>query len=140
MASRYCETDLLSSFAWSQFGGVPEGWARVQAICDYVHGRLKFSYPDARETRTAAQAMEERIGVCRDFAHLAIALCRAMNVPARFCNGYLGDIGVPPIPRRWTSTPGSRPISAAAGTRSTPGTISRGSDGSSFRGDATPRT
>ena len=98
MASRYCETDLLSSFAWSQFGGVPEGWARVQAICDYVHGRLKFSYPDARETRTAAQAMEERIGVCRDFAHLAIALCRCMNIPARFCNGYLGDIGVPPDP------------------------------------------
>ena len=98
MASRYCETDLLSSFAWSQFGGIPEGWARVQAICDYVHGRLRFSYPDARETRTAAQAMEERIGVCRDFAHLAIALCRCMNIPARFCNGYLGDIGVPPDP------------------------------------------
>ena len=96
MASRYCETDLLSSFAWSQFGGIPEGWARVQAICDYVHGRLRFSYPEARETRTAAQAMEERIGVCRDFTHLAIALCRCMNIPARFCNGYLGDIGVPP--------------------------------------------
>jgi transglutaminase-like putative cysteine protease len=98
MASRYCETDLVSAFAWSQFGGVPDGWARVQAICDYVNGRLKFSYPDARETRTAAQAMEEGIGVCRDFAHLAIAHCRSMNIPARFCNGYLGDIGVPPDP------------------------------------------
>jgi transglutaminase-like putative cysteine protease len=98
MASRYCETDLLSSFAWSQFGGFAEGWARVQAICDYVNSRLRFSYPDARETRTATQAMEEGTGVCRDFTHLAIALCRCMNIPARFCNGYLGDIGVPPDP------------------------------------------
>jgi transglutaminase-like putative cysteine protease len=98
MASRYCENDLLSPFAWSRFGQISGGWARVQAICDFVHDRLKFSYPDARETRTAAQAMEERIGVCRDFTHLAITLCRCMNIPARFCNGYLGDIGVPPDP------------------------------------------
>jgi transglutaminase-like putative cysteine protease len=98
MASRYCENDLLSNFAWAQFGGITGGWARVQAICDFVHGRLRFSYPEARETRTAAQAMEERSGVCRDFTHLAITLCRCMNIPARFCNGYLGDIGVPPDP------------------------------------------
>ncbi len=98
MASRYCEVDLLTSLAWSQFGGIVGGWARVQAICDYVHNRLTFSYPNARETRTAAQAREERSGVCRDFAHLAITLCRAMNIPARFCNGYLGDIGVPVDP------------------------------------------
>jgi transglutaminase-like putative cysteine protease len=97
-ASRYCETDLLSNFAWRQFGSVAGGWAKVQAICDYVHDRLNFSYPNARETRTAAQAMEERSGVCRDFTHLAVTLCRCLNIPARFCNGYLGDIGVAPDP------------------------------------------
>jgi transglutaminase-like putative cysteine protease len=97
-ASRYCETDLLSNFAWGQFGSIDGGWAKVQAVCDYVHSRLNFSYPNARETRTAAQAMEERSGVCRDFTHLAVALCRCLNIPARFCNGYLGDIGVPPDP------------------------------------------
>jgi transglutaminase-like putative cysteine protease len=94
-ASRYCETDLLSHFAWRQFGSINGGWAKVQAVCDYVHHRLNFSYPNARETRTAAQAMEERSGVCRDFTHLAVSLCRCLNIPARFCNGYLGDIGVP---------------------------------------------
>jgi transglutaminase-like putative cysteine protease len=98
MASRYCETDLLSDFAWSKFGRIAGGWAKVQAICDFVHDRLTFSYPKARETRTAAQALEERIGVCRDFTHLAVTLCRCLNIPARFCNGYLGDIGVPPDP------------------------------------------
>ena len=98
MGSRYCESDLLSNFAWAQFGHIVGGWARVQAICDFVHDRLRFSYPEARETRTAAQAMEERTGVCRDFTHLAIALCRCMNIPARYCTGYLGDIGVPPDP------------------------------------------
>jgi transglutaminase-like putative cysteine protease len=97
-ASRYCETDLLSNFAWGQFGSINGGWAKVQAVCDYVHSRLNFSYPNARETRTAAQAMEERSGVCRDFTHLAVALCRCLNIPARFCNGYLGDIGVAPDP------------------------------------------
>jgi transglutaminase-like putative cysteine protease len=97
-ASRYCETDLLSNFAWSRFGGIRGGSAKVQAICDFVHDRLKFSYRDARETRTASQTMEERNGVCRDFAHLAVTLCRCLNIPARFCNGYLGDIGVPPDP------------------------------------------
>jgi transglutaminase-like putative cysteine protease len=97
-ASRYCETDLLSNFAWSHFGGIQGGWAKVQAICDFVHERLNFSYPNARETRTAANALEERSGVCRDFAHLAVTLCRCLNIPARFCNGYLGDIGVEPDP------------------------------------------
>ena len=96
--SRYCETDLLSSFAWSAFGSIAGGYARVQAVCDYVHDRLRFSYPEARPTRTAAQAMAEQVGVCRDFTHLAITLCRCLNIPARYCNGYLGDIGVPPDP------------------------------------------
>lgn len=98
MASRYCETDLLSHFAWSNFGSIKGGWAKVQAVCDFVNERLTFSYPNARETRTAVQAMEERSGVCRDFTHLAIALCRCLNIPARYCNGYLGDIGVAPDP------------------------------------------
>jgi transglutaminase-like putative cysteine protease len=95
LGSRYCETDHLSGLAWQLFGHVPAGWVRVQAIVDYVHNRLSFGYGYARPTRTAAQAHEERVGVCRDFAHLAITLCRCMNIPARYVNGYLGDIGVP---------------------------------------------
>jgi transglutaminase-like putative cysteine protease len=98
LGSRYCETDHLSNLAWSLFGHLPPGWARVQAITDYVHNRLSFGYGYARSTRTAAQAHEERVGVCRDFAHLAITLCRCMNIPARYVNGYLGDIGVPADP------------------------------------------
>jgi transglutaminase-like putative cysteine protease len=98
LGSRYCETDHMSSLAWSLFGHLPPGWTRVQAICDYVHNRLSFGYGYARATRTAAQAHEERVGVCRDFAHLAITLCRCMNIPARYVNGYLGDIGVPADP------------------------------------------
>lgn len=98
LGSRYCETDHLSALAWNLFGHMPPGWARVQAIVDYVHNRLSFGYGYARATRTAAQAHEERVGVCRDFAHLAITLCRCMNIPARYVNGYLGDIGVPADP------------------------------------------
>ena len=97
LGSRYCETDLMSDLAWSLFGGVPAGWARVQAIVDYAHERITFGYEHARATRTAREAHEERVGVCRDYAHLAVTLCRAMNIPARYCNGYLGDIGIPPV-------------------------------------------
>ena len=96
LGSRYCETDLLTDFAWKQFGNVPLGWARVQAICDFVHGHIKFDYTQARATRTAVEAFKERIGVCRDYAHLAIALCRCLNIPARYCTGYLGDAGLAP--------------------------------------------
>ena len=96
LASRYCETDLLTEFAWKQFGTTPVGWARVQAICDFVHSHLRFDYMQARPTRTALEAFKERVGVCRDFAHLGITLCRCMNIPARYCTGYLGDIGLPP--------------------------------------------
>ncbi len=96
LGSRYCETDLLSDTAWSLFGSVPPGWARVQAICDYVHERVTFGYEHARPTKTAHHAYMEQEGVCRDFAHLAITFCRCMNIPARYCTGYLGDIGVPP--------------------------------------------
>lgn len=98
MSSRYCEVDLLTDFAWAVFGGTPPGWPRVQAICDFVHRHIAFGYAHARATRTAAQALEERVGVCRDFAHLAVALCRAMGMPARYTTGYLGDIGVPASP------------------------------------------
>ncbi len=97
LGSRYCETDRLSDTAWSLFGQVQPGWARVQAIVDYVHDRITFGYEFARSTRTAHDAFMERQGVCRDFAHLAVALCRCMNIPARYCTGYLGDIGVPPV-------------------------------------------
>jgi transglutaminase-like putative cysteine protease len=93
--SRYCETDLLNAVAWNTFGFMPRNGALVQAICDFVNARMHFDYQMARNTRTALQAYEERVGVCRDFAHLAITLCRCMNIPARYVNGYLGDIGVP---------------------------------------------
>ena len=98
LGSRYCETDLLSPVAWQRFGPGPGGWQQVQAICDFVHGHIEFGYRHARRTRTAWEAYNERRGVCRDFAHLAIALCRCMNIPARYCTGYLGDIRVPPDP------------------------------------------
>jgi len=97
LGSRYCETELLMPVAWSLFGGTPMGWPRVQAICDFVHGHLTFGYPHARATKTAHEAYRERNGVCRDFAHLAVTLCRCMNIPARYCTGYLGDIGVPVV-------------------------------------------
>jgi transglutaminase-like putative cysteine protease len=95
LASRYCETDLLSPIAWQLFANGPTGWGRVQAICDFVHHHIQFGYGFARSTKTAWEVYQERAGVCRDFAHLAIALCRCMNIPARYCTGYLGDIGVP---------------------------------------------
>ncbi|WP_421998977.1 transglutaminase-like domain-containing protein [Reyranella sp.] len=96
LGSRYCETDSLSETAWKLFGSTPPGWARVQAICDHVHAHLTFGYEHARPTKTAREAFEEGNGVCRDYAHLAIAFCRCLNIPARYCTGYLGDIGIPP--------------------------------------------
>jgi len=96
LGSRYCETDLLSVAAWQLFGNAAPGWARVQAICDFVHQHIVFDYQQSRPTRTAWEAFNERTGVCRDYAHLAVAFCRCMNIPARYCTGYLGDIGMPP--------------------------------------------
>jgi transglutaminase-like putative cysteine protease len=96
LGSRYCETEKLSEVAWKLFGQTPLGWGRVQAICDFVHNHITFGYEHARATRTAWEAYDERRGVCRDFAHLAVAFCRCMNIPARYCTGYLGDIGIPP--------------------------------------------
>ena len=98
LGSRYCETDQLSATAWQLFGHAPTGWARVQTICDFVHRHISFGYQHARRTRTAWEAYNEGIGVCRDYAHLAIAFCRCMNIPARYCTGYLGDIRIKPIP------------------------------------------
>lgn len=96
LGSRYCETDLLSDTAWQLFGGTVAGHLRARAICDYVHNHIAFSYQNARATRSAAQAFSEGSGVCRDYAHLAITFCRCMNIPARYCTGYLSDIGTPP--------------------------------------------
>jgi transglutaminase-like putative cysteine protease len=98
LGSRYCDTEKLSQLAWQQFGFIGGGWQCVKAICDYVHNRLEFGYHHARPDRTASEGHQERCGVCRDFAHLAVTLCRCLNIPARYCTGYLGDIGVPRDP------------------------------------------
>lgn len=98
LGSRYCETDRLSETAWKLFGNTPSGWKRVKAICDFVHNHISFGYEHARVTKTAQETFLERKGVCRDYTHLAIAFCRCMNIPARYCTGYLGDIGVPASP------------------------------------------
>jgi transglutaminase-like putative cysteine protease len=96
LGSRYCETDRLSDEAWRLFGPTPLGWPRVQAICDFVHTHMTFGYEHSRPTRTAWEAYTERHGVCRDFAHLAVTFCRCLNIPARYCTGYITDIGLPP--------------------------------------------
>jgi len=98
LGSRYCETDRMMQKAWELFGKTPRGWRRVQAVCDFVHHHLEFGYKHAGAMRGAAEAYDVRRGVCRDFAHLAVTLCRCMNIPARYCTGYLGDIGVPQEP------------------------------------------
>ena len=95
LGSRYCETERLMAAAWDLFGHAPSGWARVQAICDFVHHHITFGYAHARPSKTAWEAFQEGNGVCRDYAHLAVTFCRCMNIPARYCTGYLGDIGVP---------------------------------------------
>lgn len=95
LGSRYCETDRLSDIAWKLFEHTPPGWARVQAICDFVHHHIKFGYQHARATMTAFEVYNEGKGVCRDYAHLAVTFCRCMNIPARYCTGYLSDIGTP---------------------------------------------
>jgi transglutaminase-like putative cysteine protease len=98
MASRYCEADQLSGLAWQMFGGCQKGWPLVQGICDWVNGHIAFNYQAARPTMTAQEVYNERQGVCRDFQHLAISLCRAMHIPARYATGYLGDIRCGPMP------------------------------------------
>lgn len=99
LPSRYCEVDSeLMAFAWQQFGHLPEGWARVRAVCDFVHAHLRFDYQCANSQRSALGAFRDRVGVCRDFTHLALTLCRCLNIPSRYVTGYLGDIGVPAVP------------------------------------------
>lgn len=98
LASRYCEVDELSNAAWDRFGNTAPGWARVQAVCDFVHNHVTFGYQHARATKTAVDVLSERTGVCRDYQHLAVTFCRALGVPARYATGYLGDIRVPPVP------------------------------------------
>jgi transglutaminase-like putative cysteine protease len=95
LGSRYCEVDRLSNVAFELFGNIQPGWGRVQAICNWVHNKVQFDYMQTRPTKTALDTFTERVGVCRDFQHLAITFCRALNIPARYCTGYLGDIGVP---------------------------------------------
>jgi transglutaminase-like putative cysteine protease len=97
LGSRYCDTEHLSEVAWKMFGNTVPGWSRVQSICNFVNQHITFGYQFARPTRTASEAFHERQGVCRDYAHLAITLCRCLNIPARYCTGYLGDIGIPPV-------------------------------------------
>src|ERR1700722_12869410 len=97
LGSRYCDTDNLSTAAWNLFGTTVAGWSRVQSVCDFVNRHITFGYEFARPTRTASEAFRERKGVCRDYARLALTLCRCLNIPARYCTGYLGDIGVPPV-------------------------------------------
>ena len=98
LSSRYCEVDRLSTIALELFGGVAPGWSRVQAVCDWVHSRVSFGYQYARPTKSALDVFTERFGVCRDFQHLAVTMCRALNIPARYATGYLGDIGIPASP------------------------------------------
>lgn len=96
LPSRYCESDVLSETAWSLFGNLAPGWSRVQAVCDWVHNHVTFGYEHSRPTRTAAETYAEARGVCRDYTHLAIAFCRALNIPTRYCTGYVSDVGQPP--------------------------------------------
>ena len=98
LGSRYCEVDILKDFAWSLFWNIEQGWSQIFAVCNWVHANVRFDYNFAKNTRTAKQTLEERVGVCRDFMHLAITLCRCLNIPARYATGYLGDFGVPISP------------------------------------------
>ncbi|MGJ7512615.1 transglutaminase-like domain-containing protein [Variovorax sp. GT1P44] len=138
LGSRYCDTDELSEIAWQRFGASPTGWARVQTICDFVHHHIKFGYQHARSTRTALEAYREGQGVCLDYAHLAIAFRRCMNIPSRYCTGYLGDVGTEPPTGQWISPAGSRRSSATAGTRLTRATTHRGSAACRLHAGATP--
>ncbi len=143
LGSRYCETDRLSSCAWNLFGQSAPGVRRIQAICDWVHQHITFNYQEARPTRTASEALEEGRGVCRDFAHLAIAFCRCMNIPARYCTGYLGDIRIPALPGSdgfFCLVRGLHRRRVVYSSPSTRGTTHRGSAACSSVADGMPRT
>ena len=130
LGSRYCETDRLSDVAWSLFGSAPLGWPRVQAICDYVHDHITFGYEHSRATRTAFEAFEEKQGVCRDYAHLALTFCRCLNIPRAIVLATSATSACRRRMRRRTLPPGSRSFWVGGGTHSTPATMIRGSAGS----------
>ena len=138
LPSRFCDSDRLLDLAWSLFGKTKPGWERVQAICDFTHQRIQFGYHFARVTRTASEAYQEGQGVCRDYAHLAVAFCRALNIPARYCTGYLGDVGMQRLMRQAISPPGSRSFSTAHGALLTRATTSRALAAFCWRAGATP--
>jgi transglutaminase-like putative cysteine protease len=140
VSSRYCDSDKLADFAWSQFGTLPGGAGCVQAICDFVHAKIRFSYPDASPTRCASDSMHEGVGVCRDFAHLAIALCRCMNIPAATAPAISATSAFRSTSIRWISAPGSRSFSMGVGTRWTRVTIIPASAALLWDADVTPRT
>jgi transglutaminase-like putative cysteine protease len=98
LSSRYCEVDRMSNIAAELFGSIAPGWNRVQAVCQWVHEKVTFGYQYANSMKTALDVFADRFGVCRDFQHLAVTMCRALNIPARYATGYLGDIGVPAAP------------------------------------------
>ena len=125
VASRYCESDLLSNEAWRLFGDVTPGWSRAQAVCDWVHGHISFGYGYSNVDRTAADALAVGRGVCRDYAHLFVAFCRGLNMPTRYCTGYLSFIGEPEPHAPGISPPGPKSISVAPGMSSTRATTPR---------------
>ncbi len=139
MGSRYCETDLLSDNAWQLFEQSPLGWPRVQAVCDYVHRHIQFGYEYSNPTRTAYGAFGEGRGVCRDYTHLAVALCRCLNIPTRYCTGYITDALVlyRPRMRRWIFVPGWKCFWVVSGTHSIRATTPLASDVSRSRTEGT---
>ncbi len=140
LASRYCETDALSDEAWRLFGQMKPGWSRVQAICDFVHDRMTFGYEYSRPTRTAFETYNECRGVCRDYAHLVTTFCRCLNIPTRYCTGYVTDIGLPPPYEPMDFAAWIEVYLGGAGAPSIRATTRRGSDVSSSGKDATPPT
>jgi transglutaminase-like putative cysteine protease len=139
VASRFCDSDRLLDLAWTLFKDTMPDWARVQAICDFVHQRINFGYEHARVTRTASEAYQEGRAVCRDYAHLAVAFCRALNIPARYCNGFWATSAPRHPIRRAISRHGSRPISSGNGIRSMRATMCLGWAGCYWQEDATPQ-
>ncbi len=140
VASRYCESDLLSNEAWTLFGDLAPGWSRVQAICDYVHQHITFGYGYAHVDRTAADAFASRRGVCRDYAHLFVAFCRALNIPTRYCTGYLSFIGEPEPHAPGDFAAWTEVYLGGIGTSSIRATTPLAGAGSSWRAGATQQT
>ena len=141
LGSRYCEVDSeLKDIAGSLFNSTRPGWPRVQSICNFVYQHIRFDYQQARANRTALETYRERVGVCRDFTHLAITLCRCMNIPARYCTGYLGDIGVPPSSNPMDFSAWFEAFWADVGGHLTRATTFRGSAAFSWRAAAMPPT